>query len=345
MICALLACATPGIAIADANETRDEVAARVLFTEGRKLVASGDYPAACPKFEESFRVDPGMGTSFNLADCWQHIGRTASAWARFLDVAASAHAAGQIERERLARQRAAALEPQLSRLVLDVNGVDADEDDRPSVRRDGLAIRDAAWGVPFPVDPGIHVVEASAPGKKTWARSVPVTGDGQMISVLIPVLEDQPPPPSPSPSPSLSLPVQDPPAAPGPAPAVDLTAPNPAAARSAVPLIGLGALAALGFAAGTTFALDFHWANAAAKTLCTVNNACASLEEKQHHDELVREARRDRYLAAAGAGIGVAAAVTAAAVWWRPLSAKPAVANQLALRPIGLSGAALRVDW
>ena len=52
----------------------------MLFAEGGKLVADGDHTAACPKFEESFHLDPGIGTGFNLADCWEHIGRTASAF-------------------------------------------------------------------------------------------------------------------------------------------------------------------------------------------------------------------------------------------------------------------------
>ena len=82
----------------------DEAAARVLFMEGRKLAASGDYPAACTKFEASYQLDPGIGTNFNLADCYEHTGRIASAWARFLDVAAATRVANQPERERVANR-------------------------------------------------------------------------------------------------------------------------------------------------------------------------------------------------------------------------------------------------
>src|SRR5436189_3072489 len=99
----------------------DAAGARVLFAEGRKLVDAGNYAAACPKFEDSFRLDPGVGTNFNLADCFERIGRTASAWARFLDVAAATKAAGQVERERVARWRAAALERRLTRMIVEVS--------------------------------------------------------------------------------------------------------------------------------------------------------------------------------------------------------------------------------
>src|SRR6185312_13224264 len=105
---------------ARARAAEDEAAARALFFEARRLVAAGNYAAACPKFEDSYRLDPGIGTSFNLADCYEHSGRTASAWARFLDVAAATKAAGQLDRERVARARAAALEPKLARMTLKV---------------------------------------------------------------------------------------------------------------------------------------------------------------------------------------------------------------------------------
>ena len=63
----------------------------------------GKYAEACPKLEESMRLDSGIGTQFNLADCNEHIGKLATAWAGFLDVAAAAKAASQPDREKVAR--------------------------------------------------------------------------------------------------------------------------------------------------------------------------------------------------------------------------------------------------
>lgn len=49
----------------------------------RGLVQKGDWAAACPKFEESERLDPGIGTLYHLADCYEHVGRLATAWGLF----------------------------------------------------------------------------------------------------------------------------------------------------------------------------------------------------------------------------------------------------------------------
>src|SRR5262245_59523757 len=69
--------------------------ARTLFLEARELVKSGDFAKACPKFEASLKLKAGVGTKFNLADCWEKIGRTASARELFLRVAEAAREAKQ----------------------------------------------------------------------------------------------------------------------------------------------------------------------------------------------------------------------------------------------------------
>jgi tetratricopeptide (TPR) repeat protein len=86
-----------------------EQRAKVLFDAARRLVKSGDYAQACPKFEQSMQLDDGIGTEFNLADCWEKIGRTGRARDLFLEVADAARATGEWDREQAARQRAAAL--------------------------------------------------------------------------------------------------------------------------------------------------------------------------------------------------------------------------------------------
>jgi hypothetical protein len=166
-------------------------AAEVLFGEARALAEKGDFAAACPKYEESQKVDPGMGTLYRLGDCYEHIGRTASAWAAFRDVASQAQTAGQAAREADARQRAAAIESQLSRMTIDVPkalpGV--------VVERDGVHVGEAQWGLAVPVDPGAHTVIVHAPGKREWKKVLDVPRK-EAIVLHVPPLEDAPPEPS-----------------------------------------------------------------------------------------------------------------------------------------------------
>jgi serine/threonine-protein kinase len=165
------------------------VAAAALFEDGRRLLAERRYAEACPKLEESQRMDPGMGTLYNLALCYEATNRTASAWVSFRDVAAAARAAGQLDREKVARSKASALEPQLAKLEISVPrgaatvGVE--------VTRDGTPVSRALWGTAVPVDPGSYVIRASAAGKTPWQTTVHLEQPGAVVVVEVPALAEQ----------------------------------------------------------------------------------------------------------------------------------------------------------
>lgn len=169
--------ATPAFA----QGRKDEPAAQSLFNEARSLMKKGKYTEACPKLEESLRMDYGIGTEFNLADCNEHVGKTATAWSQFLSVAAAAKSKGQSDREQIARKRAAALEPQLARLVVEVQN----KTEGLEVTRDEISLGTAVWGTAVPVDPGTHRVVARAPGKKPWESNVEVTA-AHTVRVVVP---------------------------------------------------------------------------------------------------------------------------------------------------------------
>jgi hypothetical protein len=157
--------------------------AEALFRAGRELMASGDFATACPKFAESHRIDPKPGTLLNLALCHEKSGRTASAWAEYVQTAEIARRNGQPDRERVASARASALEPALSRVVIDVT-------DAPgaSVSLDGAPIGAGAFGTPIPVDPGEHVVRATESGKRPSRQVVAVLPTSAVITVRVPAL-------------------------------------------------------------------------------------------------------------------------------------------------------------
>jgi hypothetical protein len=157
-------------------------AAQALFDEARTLMARGDYPAACGKFEGSESLDPGAGTEYNLALCYEKSGRTASAWATYLNAAASYKATNRPEWELRARDHAHSLESTLSRLTIVLS-----REAPPSVRlsRDGTSVVDSTIGVAIPVDPGTHVVTANVDGRPEWKKSVTIS-PGASAAIEIP---------------------------------------------------------------------------------------------------------------------------------------------------------------
>src|SRR3954470_4044560 len=57
---------------ARADDTRvDRAAAQALFDQAKELLARDNVTGACPKLEESQRLDPTSGTLINLADCYE----------------------------------------------------------------------------------------------------------------------------------------------------------------------------------------------------------------------------------------------------------------------------------
>ena len=194
---------------AQAQGATDSATAESLFNEALALLANKKVAEACPKLEASQRLDPGVGTLLYLADCYQQVGRTASAWGTFREAAYLAKA-GKDERESVAVESARTLEPQLSYLTVEVTpppGVTLD------IRRDGKPMADALWNTAIPVDPGTHTVEASAAGKKPWSTSVEVGAGPRHESVVVPALEDAPV----APPPPVAVPVSAPPPEPPPA--------------------------------------------------------------------------------------------------------------------------------
>lgn len=185
----LLLSAAPG-AQAQASGP-DKASAEALFNEGVALVAAASYAEGCRKFEGSQALDPTLGTELRLADCYERLGKTASAWASFKHAQGVARVQSQTEREELARQRVEALEAKLAYLRLDLDGA---APEGLIVERNGGAVPLASLGLAIPVDPGEQRVTASAPGYETWQQTILVPVGPSNASLKIPGLRRQAPP-------------------------------------------------------------------------------------------------------------------------------------------------------
>ena len=179
----ILAC--PGAARAQATSA---AAAEKLFQDGRALMGEHRYADACPKLAESLRLDPAVGTALNLGECYERLDKLASAWATYRKAETMARRAGQQERNAHAAARAEALERSLSYLTV------AAPTRRSGlvITRDGERIGEPAWGSAVPIDGGVHVIEASAPGFRAWKQELRVAARGARVKVDVPELAADP---------------------------------------------------------------------------------------------------------------------------------------------------------
>jgi hypothetical protein len=191
-------------------QASDVAAAESLFIEAKALMAKGDYAAACPKLAESQRLDPGTGTLTALALCHEGEGKTATAWAEFIQVLDEATRANRADREALAKMHVQKLEPTLSRITILVAPETAKLEGLV-VKRDGVAIRSAQWSSPIPIDPGTHAILVEASGMKPWETSVTIGANADTKRVEVPALEKKEAEPAPPPLVVAPPPVEKPP--------------------------------------------------------------------------------------------------------------------------------------
>ncbi|MES1188090.1 MAG: hypothetical protein ABUL60_30005 [Myxococcales bacterium] len=255
---------------AAAHAQNDKAAAEALFDQGVRLMKQNSFTEACPKLEESERIDPAVGTLLYLGECYERVGKTASAWATFREAASLANNMNQGDRARVAGSRAQDLEPRLSRLSVEL----APEVARIAgvvVKRGTQRVEPSLYGIPLPVDPGEYNVEVSAPGYETWTTPIKVESGGASASVRVPGLVKRPDEPTP------------PPAAHSPTGLgsdATLRPPTTAPAKhglSTGQTLGLvvGGVGVVGLGLGTYFGVRAISKNSDAEGFCNAKNLCA----------------------------------------------------------------------
>lgn len=285
---ALLLCGLAGPVAAQAPT--HEITAQALFDEALALMDQARYAEACPKLAESQRLDPGGGTLLNLARCHEQEGKLATAWTEFKNAAAMARADRRDDRLQYAQERAAALEPRLSKLTIlvpgpsQVAGLEVTLDDSP--------LTQSTWGVALPVDLGSHTVRATARGFQPWEGQLSVTEEAGQSSLTVPVLAPSPEPATPAPGP------RTPPAEP------------PATSGSAQQMAGyvVGAAGLVAGLVGVVFGGLAISRNDESEELCP-EATCPRNEDGEEAVSLNEEARTDATLANAfvGGGLGLVA--------------------------------------
>ncbi len=172
LVLAIAVLTAPTEALGDGAPT-----AAALFVQARRDAASGDYEQACPRFAESLRLAPAVGTMLNLADCEEHRGHLADALEQFRH-ALEALPDGD-DRVRFARERIAKLTPRVPHVRLHEGQTPPE-----AIEVDGVKLGAAAMGVPLPLNPGDHAVVAHAPGRQDRTYAVRVA-EGTNVDLTI----------------------------------------------------------------------------------------------------------------------------------------------------------------
>jgi hypothetical protein len=321
-----------------AADPADKATAEVLFQEGKALMRDGKFDVACAKLAESQRLDPAVGTLLFLGECYENNGQTASAWATFVSAASAASHAGQARRAEVAKKRAEALEPKLSRLVIRVPA--ASNAGGLTIIRDGKDIARPVWGTAIPIDPGPHEVKASAPGKKPWTTKVDVESGGVTTTLDIPtLLDDKPIEPSPLASGSPSA---LPPPGPVRGPA---TTPSTGNAQRAIGLV-LGGLGVAGIVTGTVFALRSSSQKDEAKTHCLPSDPGQCYPEGVDLNDKAKSSATTANISFLVGGLALASGVIVflAAPRSKHQDAPPTVSLSAAMGP-GSGGVTLQGAW
>ncbi len=294
---------------AHAQPSAQAAAATAQFDKGRAFLKDKKYAEACAAFEQSQKLDPQNGTLYNLAGCYTHIGKLASAWAAFKELA---QVDTNDKRKKEAARQAQTLEKRLPRLVLKVATPPAGL----AVTLDGIDVT-GLLGSDNPIDLGAHKVHATAPKLKDFDQTVTISDEGKTVTVAIELAATTAPRPEPTPVKPEPMPVTPEPTPVKPEPAVEpVTSEQPRSHRKMYGVIvgGAGvALAATGLVFGQL--ANSNWSDA--KKLCP-GGTCTSDADLLKGNKLVSDARTQANVStalviggAAAIGVGVFLFVTA----------------------------------
>jgi hypothetical protein len=286
---------------ADKGESAEWAEAAKLLDEGRVLMSKrATLDQGCAVLEKSYALRKRGDTLLNLAECHRRQGKTATAWREFDEAIRYAKEAEYSEAVITAIQYRDQLARMLSELVVEVPA----GPNRPpglEVTLDGEPLPEQQWGQTLYVDPGIHVVTASAPDHRPFSSSAEVGESGTPSKIAVTLV--------PIPKPAVEPPKPPPPKPPPPSPVPDREVPV-----WAVVVGGVG-VAMMGVSVG--FLADSVAAGSKLDGSCggELRNECEPGEPlKEAKETHAREVRSYGLFVGLGAGGLIAAGVGAAGV-------------------------------
>ena len=162
-----------------AQTEEERAGARAAAVAGAEAFSAGQWQQAVDLFERAESLVHAPPHLVYLARANAKLGRLVTARELYNEVVREKLGADAPEAFVSAQREAAAelqaIEPRLARLTVTVR---APEGVTPEVTMDGQAVPTALVGIPRPVDPGEHVLEAAAPGYRSEPKSVTLDEGG-----------------------------------------------------------------------------------------------------------------------------------------------------------------------
>jgi serine/threonine-protein kinase len=307
---------------ARAEGVSDASAASAFAEAGAELMAAGDLPGGCRKLQQATTFDASATRFLALGDCWERAGRTASAWDAY-HLAEELAMSGATDIVARAREGTARVEAVLPRL--EITPPWGAEFADLELYLDGSRLSPLLYSVAVPVDPGLHELRASAPGRVPFALELTLPSGPGTTRVRIPEssLGRKP-----------VLPEPDPPRAP-----IREDASEPPGQTLRIVGLALGGVGIASLAIGTGFAVKAGNERSELEAQCP--SGICTMAGKDKYDAYTQHAT----VANAALIAGATSLVGGVIVYLVAPSAHPAKSRHVAVEPLvgpGFSGLSAR---
>jgi hypothetical protein len=285
----------PTVAHADAPAD-----ATALFDQGLKDMEAGNIERACKAFAASLAKYPDSGTKGALAECYTTLGKVASAWTLWKELADTAPAE---DLRADAAVNATKLEPRLPRYLIELAAA------TPGlvVTINGNRVADPTLAIALPVDPGPLAVSARAPGFKDWSATDLRAYEGRTTKIEIPQLAPAPRPVEPLVTGTVGSQV----------PTTVVVREDHAATRRSRHVIGgsMGVLGVVSLGVGGYFGLQTFKKWDQVKELCGGGDRLGSCQQFVQAESLSEQARSTALVSTILMSAGGAAVIVGGIIW------------------------------
>jgi hypothetical protein len=276
--------------------------ADAAFKRGRELLKAGKYADACIEFEHSQKLDPALGTEFNIAQCSEKVGKLARALELYRGMLPRDQNA---DRKKIVGDAIPKLEARVPHLLVKVPAPPPGLTVTIQVINSGNAPKALETNKPIEIDFGEYSIVAKASGVPDWSQNVRIDTEGKTTTVEPPFGKPTTTGPTTGPTttgPTVTGAVQSE----QPEPEDD-----PAPPKSKRKLIGIVAMAGGGAAliTGLVFGkmASNKWSDA--KDVCG-GTTCTTTADQMKAQDLGDSARSKATLSTIFVGFGIAAAAT-----------------------------------